>query len=289
MKSVDLHLHTRYSDGNWTPAGLVRAAAERGLAAIAITDHDSMDGIVEAQAAVAEMRRGGEATPEVMPGVEVTCCLGTHEVHLLGYFCGEGWRARPMQQVMAHARAVRRQRGEQIVARLAGLGVRLSFEEVLVCASGGAVGRPHVAMALMQRGYVGSLDEAFARFLRRGRPAFVERYRMSVAEGIRHIQRAGGAAVLAHPGLTRMDASIPQLALQGLNGIEAWHSRHNPSQTKRYRTMAKELGLIVTGGSDCHGTVRGLPPLLGSVHAPYDCLRALQDACAASSSRSHLS
>jgi hypothetical protein len=277
MRWVDLHLHTRYSDGSWSPSDLVMAAGRLGLSAIAITDHDTMNGVPDALAARDQAMAKGETVPEILPGVELTCQLDNREIHLLGYFPGDTWRSGPLQQVMAHARDVRQKRGEQIVARIGRLGIKLTFADVLECARGGAVGRPHVAMALVRRGIVADLDEAFDRFLRRGCPAFVERYRMTVSEAIGHVKRAGGLSVLAHPGIAQVDSRIPALAAQGLDGIEVWHSRHSPAQTRRYQDLARRLGLLVTGGSDCHGTVRGTP-LLGTVRVPDECLQALRQA-----------
>lgn len=274
---VDLHLHTRFSDGSWSPTNLLAEAARLKLAAIAVTDHDTMDGIPETIAARERLLANGQFAPDVIAGVELTCRLDQHEIHILGYFNHNTWQSPLLQQVMAHARHIRRQRGEQIVAKLAQLGFHLPFDAVLDCAGNGTVGRPHVAMAMVKHGLVRNLDEAFTRFLRRGRPAFIDRYRMSSPEAIGHIKRAGGVAVLAHPGIAQIDDRLADLAAQGLTGLEAWHSRHSHSQTRRYRDIAQRLGLIATGGSDCHGTVRGAP-LLGTVRVPVECLRSLQQA-----------
>jgi predicted metal-dependent phosphoesterase TrpH len=266
MSFADLHLHTRYSDGSWHPQTLVREAARLGFAAIAITDHDTLDGIPEA------LDRAGI---EVIPGVEITCRVDASEVHMLGYLPGHAWKNANLRAVLDHSRQVREKRIGEMVARLNEVGVPVTTDEVFACSDCGTIGRPHIAMALQKRGIVKTADEAFERFLRRGKPGFVERYRMTAVEAIGHITRAGGVAALAHPGLNRVDDRIAELAEQGMRGLEVWHSRHSPSQTERYRKIAERLGLLMTGGSDCHGTVRG-KALLGSVKVPYECVEALK-------------
>jgi len=266
---ADLHLHTRYSDGTFTPHELVQHAARLGFAAIAITDHDTLDGIPEALAA------GQELGVEVIPGVEITSRVGTQELHILAYLFGDSWRDAGLHNVLDHATLVRRQRVEQFVGKLNELGVALTLDDVYACSDCGTVGRPHVARALLKRGFVSSVDEAFTRFLKRGKPAFVERYRMEAAEAIGHIKRAGGLAVVAHPGLNGLDERIREMIDQGMDGIEVWHSRHSPAQVKRYFEMAESLGVCATGGSDCHGAARdGM--MLGKIQLPYERVEVLK-------------
>jgi predicted metal-dependent phosphoesterase TrpH len=266
MSFADLHLHTRYSDGSWIPKELVREAQRLGFAAIAITDHDTLDAIPEAL---------DGAGIEVIPGVEITCRVDTLEVHMLGYLPGDSWKNANLLAVLEHSRQVREKRIGEIVARLNELGVKLTTEDVFACSDCGTIGRPHVAMALQKCGVLKNVDEAFERFLRHGKPGFVERYRMTAAEAIGHVKRAGGIAALAHPGLNRVDNRIAEMVEQGMGGLEVWHSRHSPSQIEHYRQMAERLGLLMTGGSDCHGTVRG-KALLGAVRVPYECVEALK-------------
>jgi 3',5'-nucleoside bisphosphate phosphatase len=266
---ADLHLHTRYSDGTFTPRELVEHAARLGFAAIAVTDHDTLDAIPEALAA------GKELGIEVIPGVEITSAFDTQELHMLAYLFGDSWRDANLRAVLDHATKVRQQRVEQFVAKLNELGIALTVEDVRACSDCGTVGRPHVAMALKKRGYVSSTDEAFTRFLKRGKPAYVERQRMPASETIAHIKRAGGVAVLAHPGLNNLDDDIPLMVEQGLGGIEVWHSRHSAGQSKHYLQVAETLGICATGGSDCHGTGRdGM--LLGRIKLPYERVEALK-------------
>ncbi len=271
MGSVDLHLHTRYSDGRYGPHELVAAAADRGLVAIAVTDHDTTAGVAPCQVAGVEHRL------EVVAGVEITCRVDDREIHLLGYFFDNGWQSSELQKVLAHARQVRRDRVDGFIERLNNLGIEITRDDVEACAGeqAGTLARPHIARALVRRKIVRSTDEAFSRFLRRGGPAFVERYRMPVADAIGHVRRAGGVAVLAHPGLNRVDSRIREMVDQGLAGLEVWHSKHGPAQVTRYRELTEQLGLVATGGSDCHGPVDGRA-LIGSVAVPYQQLEALR-------------
>jgi 3',5'-nucleoside bisphosphate phosphatase len=266
---ADLHLHTRYSDGSFTPRELVQHAARLGFTAIAITDHDTIDGVPEALAA------GKELGIEVIPGAEITSRCGAQELHMLAYLFGNAWCDPDLRNVLNHATRVREERAEQFVTKLNALGITLTIGDVRACSESGTIGRPHVAMALMKRGHVSSVDEAFTRFLKRGKPAYVERYRMDAAETIGHVRRAGGVAVIAHPGLNTLDERIHDMVAQGMAGIEVWHSRHSPAQTKRYLKMSEALGVCATGGSDCHGSGRdGM--LLGKVKLPYARVEALK-------------
>jgi hypothetical protein len=269
IRFADLHLHTRYSDGAFTPRELVQRAAQLGFTAIAVTDHDTLDAIPEA------LEAGREFGVEVVPGVEITSRVETQELHMLGYLFGESWRDPNLGAVLDHARRIRAQRVERFVDKLNGLGVELTVDDVYACSDCGTIGRPHVAMALQKRGVVSSVDEAFARFLKRGKPAYVERYRMDAAEAIGHINRAGGVAVIAHPGLNTLDKRIREMVDQGLGGIEVWHTRHTPGQVNHYLEMAESLGVCATGGSDCHGPVRD-GVLLGTIKLPYDRVEALK-------------
>lgn len=263
---ADLHTHTAASDGLRSAAAVVARAREIGLHAVAVTDHDTTAGLAEAAAA------GRQAGLQVIPGIELSTWSDRwhREIHLLGYgLPADGGTLAPL---LAETRRARRERAREIVARLQRLGLDLTWDDVAAQAGAGAVGRPHVARALLRRGLVTSIGEAFDRYLAAGRPAFVPRPRLSPEAGIEALRGAGAVPVLAHPGLLRMsldDATwLESLRRKGLAGIEAFHSRHTHRQVARVLALARRLELLVTGGSDCHGPGPGQPELLGSVRVP---------------------
>jgi len=260
MTFADLHLHTRFSDGTYTPAEVVFHASRQRLAALALTDHDTLEGCAATAAACAG------AGIEFIPGVELTAEQAGDEIHILGYFIDTG-DAKLLAEV-AKFQAVRQDRIREMVARLNQLKVPLTADAVFALANCRAPGRPHVARALVKARLCSSLDEAFDRFLKKDRPAFVPKFKMSATEGIDLIHRAGGLAILAHPGLNRTDDVIPSIVEAGLDGIECFHSKHSPSDTAQYLELAGFHHLLVTGGSDCHGSNRGRP-LIGTVRLPY--------------------
>jgi 3',5'-nucleoside bisphosphate phosphatase len=266
---ADLHLHTNYSDGTYTPEELVAHAHRQGLSAIALTDHDTMDGCVRAATACAA--RG----LEFITGSELTAEIGDTEIHLLGYFLRMD--EPELVRSMSRFQSVRQQRISEMVARLNQLGVGLQAERVFSLAQCQSPGRPHVARALVEGGYCGSVDEAFERYLKQGRPAWVPKFKMSAMDGIALIHGAGGVAVLAHPGLNRVDEAIPQLVNSGLDGLECYHTKHASTTAKHYVELAQRLGLLITGGSDCHGMAKG-KPLVGSVRLPYEHVARLKAA-----------
>lgn len=273
--TCDLHTHSTYSDGTLTPAELVRAAKAARLDVIALTDHDTTDGVPEA---VAEGRRIGL---EVIPGIELSSSVASptgqeSEMHILGYFlrCDDAH----FQNTLALLRKERVGRGIKILAKLAELGMPLNDTKWGESDDGKSFGRPHIARALVAAGHVGSVQEAFNRYLSDGKPAFVPKPMPSPAECIRMIRRVGGLAVLAHPmfGAPRQKQGWEALIKAGLNGIEAYHSQHSANQIREYVALAREFDLLVTGGSDFHafdGSKRGQ---LGEVHIPEELLEALR-------------
>ena len=244
--AVDLHAHTTASDGTLTPRELVRLAARHGVRVLAVTDHDSTGGVREA---MDEAR--GLPSLEVVPGLEINCDVPGAEIHVLGY-CVD-WEAEWFQEFLGAQREERRQRVYRIAARLAELGMPIDPDDVFALVKEGSAGRPHVAQAMVDRGYVKSVREAFDRYLSRNGPANVPRKRLTPVEAVRIIRRARGVPVLAHPGLANRDELIPELVEAGLAGIEAFYPEHSTGQITAYRELAAKLGLVATGGSDFHG------------------------------------
>lgn len=249
---ADLHVHSTASDGVLSPAALVAAACRVQLGALALTDHDSMEGVATAQAA------GAAWGLEVIPGVELSTEWAEEEVHVLGYYLAPEGR---VGQVLARLREARTVRAREILDRLAHLGLRLNWEEVEAQAGRGALGRPHIARALAQAGYVGSPEEAFAKYLDRGKPAYVPRFKLTPGEAIALIQEGGGVAVLAHPGLLRREEDLSRILELDWQGIEVFYPEHSPEVTAKLLAMARARRLAVTGGSDFHGPGHTLAPL----------------------------
>jgi 3',5'-nucleoside bisphosphate phosphatase len=271
MKFADLHLHTLFSDGTFTPEELAGHGARLGFSALALTDHDSVEGCDRMAAACAA------AGMEFIVGTELTAGHDEIEVHLLGY-CLDTHNEKLLTEI-AKYQAVRQKRIHEMVAKLNGLGLPLEAEAVFALANCKSPGRPHVARALVKAGLVRNLDEAFERFLKKTRPAWVPKYKMSALEGIELIHHAGGLAVMAHPGLNRTDDIIPALVEAGLDGIECFHTKHSTTTSERYLMIADRYHLLVTGGSDCHGFSKG-KPLIGGVKLPYEQVEKLKEAAA---------
>jgi predicted metal-dependent phosphoesterase TrpH len=261
MKIADLHLHTNFSDGTFTPEELVLNAQKVGLACIALTDHDTVEGCARAGTAAAAVQM------EFIPGAELTAEHDDTEVHILGYFLDT--QNRTLLDEIAKFQTVRQQRIHEMVARINELGVPLQVADVFALANCKSPGRPHVARTLVKSGYVRNLDEAFERFLKKGRPAWVPKSKMSALEAVELIHQAGGLAVIAHPGLNRTDEIIPGLVAAGMDGIECFHTKHSTQMAERYLEIADRFHLLVTGGSDCHGFSKARP-LIGTVKLPYD-------------------
>ena len=265
--TADLHLHTNFSDGTFTPEELAAEAKRHNFHAIALTDHDTMEGCARAAAACRD------AGIQFIPASELTAEQDGIELHLLGYFLDS--ENATLKEQLSKFQEVRQNRIHEITERLHGLGVQLKAESVFRLANCRAPGRPHVARAMVQEGYVGSLDEAFERFLKKGKPAWAPKFKMSAPEAIELIHHAGGLAVLAHPGLSRADEAIAALIRSGLDGLECFHTKHSTNVTEHYLQLAEEHGLAVTGGSDCHGMSKG-KPLIGTLKLPYQYVEWLE-------------
>lgn len=276
MSRIDLHSHTTASDGSLTPEELVRLANRQGVSALAVTDHDTIAGLPRA---IAEGERLGV---EIIPGIEISCLYGETELHILGYFINPEDPC--LKPALTAYWASREDRNPLIVQRLNELGCDVTYAEVKAVAGAATVGRPHIAQALLRKGYVRSVSEAFDRYLADGGPAYVPRRLPPPVEAIGLIRQTGGIPVLAHPVYTaRIKEPFEQICATlkgfGLMGIESIYSSHNQQQTDRYCSISREQGLLVTGGSDFHGEAK--PNLLvgtgyGNLEVPADLLEPMR-------------
>lgn len=265
----DLHIHSTASDGAYSPAQLVKMALAKGLEAVSLTDHDSTEGIDPALQAA-------KGTPlEVIPGVEISAEVESQEAHILGYYIDHHYE--PLQERLRAIRDFRRHRAWKMIERLKDLGMPLSRERVAEIVGEGSIGRPHIARAMMEEGYVASTTEAFLNYIGRNGPAYVPRYKITPLEAIEMILEAGGLPVLAHP--LEVLGLLPELACAGLAGLEAYYGQYSPEQSQDLASTAEKYGLIATGGTDFHGPGILETPDLGGVWIPEEVvprLRALK-------------
>ncbi len=269
MSRVDLHIHSTASDGKYTPEEIVRRAAELGLRYIAITDHDSVDGIVPAV-------KAARAFPRLtfIPGVEISTDVPDGEIHILGYFID--YTGKDLADTLKRFRSSREGRGRGMVAKLGEMGIDIDWGRVQEIAGDGAIGRPHIAQAMLEKGYIASFEEAFDKYIGRGGPAYVEREKMTPQEAVALVKRSGGLPVLAHP-FTVKDSErwVADLKAAGLVGIEAYYKDNTPEATEATLKMAEKYALITTGGSDFHGIGDNREVALGGVDVPLKAARQL--------------
>lgn len=275
--AIDLHTHTTHSDGSASPKELITRASSKGARSIAITDHDTVDGFADARAAA-----DGFGI-EFIPGIEISADFSPGTMHILGYLIdGESLA---LKEQLAMLKNAREKRNPEIAHRLERLGFDISYEEVARLAGNNVVGRPHFASVLVKKGYVRNIQEAFDTLLKKGAPAYVEKARLSPRDAIEVIHGAGGVAVLAHPYQLKLssyeaaDELVAELAALGLDGIEAIYSRHSADQRSRYSEIALRHELLITGGSDYHGSYKpdiDLVTGLGDLEVPYGLLEALK-------------
>jgi 3',5'-nucleoside bisphosphate phosphatase len=265
---VDLHCHTTASDGLLTPGELVKAAAECGLKAVGITDHDTMSGWDEAE------RAGNEHGIDILRGIELNTDWSGIEVHILGY------EINPtnfnLQEKLRFLRDARCNRMVKILEKLQLLGIDIRKSEIIKNARGESVGRPHIAQVLVDKGIVRTIKEAFDQFIGSGAPAYVPRYKLTPEEGITLVRDAGGVAVLAHPGVYGLWEGIPKWIEVGLQGIEVSHSEHTPQNVKQGHEIAEKYNLIMTGGSDFHGEARKPGIRLGAWGTSYEIVEKIR-------------
>jgi hypothetical protein len=248
--SVDLHTHSVYSDGTLTPAELIQAAKQSGLHAISLTDHDTIDGIDEL------LIHGRNACLQVISGLEVSSMHKETSIHILGY--GIDHRRETLHKKLSLLQQGRKERNLKIICKLQNLGLNISIEELAEYSRCGQAGRPHIAGLLLQKGVVKTMDFAFKYYLRKGAPAYAERFAFSAAETIDMIHMAGGLAILAHPGhidadMKKQPLLIGELTKIGLDGLEAYYPAHSNKMKKQLIDLAQKHQLLVTGGSDFHG------------------------------------
>lgn len=270
---VDLHAHTTASDGALRPSELVRLAVTHGVRVLAVTDHDSTEGLAEALA-----EAGRHPPLAIVPGLEINCDVEGGEVHVLGYFVDTG--AAWFQEFLRRQREERVARVHRMAARLAELGMPIDAAEVFAIVKEGSPGRPHVAQVMVDRGYVKSVREAFDKYLRAGGPANVPRQRLTPVEAVQVIRRAHGVPVLAHPGLAGQDEMVPELVRAGLMGIETYYAEHSAAQVRAYEQMCADLDLVPTGGSDFHGPQSGRANPPGTPAVPMSVYERLKERAA---------
>jgi len=254
MTAFDLHIHTTASDGTMSPAEIVRYAKEKGLRAIAITDHDTIEGLQEG------IEEGVKVGLEVIPGVELSVDSPKGTMHVLGYYI-DPTCAELMDKLMVVQQA-RAERNIKIAEKLRALGIHIELSEVKAAPEHGQIGRPHFAYAMVQKGYARNIQDAFERYLRKGGPAYEEKFRFSPEEAMNFIGKAQGITVLAHPFTLNqlqpkdLESLIVELKEKGLDGIEVYYPEHSEGQRKLYRSLAQKYGLVVTAGSDFHGLTK---------------------------------
>lgn len=269
MSQVDLHIHSTASDGRLSPEAIVAKAAELGLKIISLTDHDSVDGIPPAVAAAVAFPR-----LTFIPGVEVSTDLADGEAHILGYFID--YTSRELGSTLESFRNSRQGRAQGMVARLKNLGIDIDWRRVQAIAGDGAIGRPHIAQAMLEKGYINKFEEAFDKYIGHGGPAYVEREKMTPEEAVALIRRARGLPVLAHP-FTVKDPEAMVIALKkvGLAGIEAYYKDNTAEETEATLGLAEKHGLIATGGTDYHGIGDSSEVMLGGVEVPLEAAERL--------------
>ena len=266
---ADLHTHSTYSDGRLTPTELIERAAGKGLEVLALTDHDCIDGTAEAQEAA-------QRYPQLLfiPGVELSTDVPHDEVHVLGYFLD--WRNQRFQDRLARLRRSRLERGQKMLAKLKRLGIDVPWQRVKEIAGDGAVGRPHIALAMLEAGHISSLEEAFERYLGRNGPAYVEREKIAPTEAVELLTSASGLPVLAHPrDLQNLESLVVELKEAALIGIEVYYQDYDQQTIERLLAVARQHDLLPLGGSDFHGIGGAHERDLGDIPLPFEPVQQL--------------
>jgi predicted metal-dependent phosphoesterase TrpH len=271
---ADLHVHSCYSDGSDTPMRVAERACKLGFSAISLTDHDTVEGVAEAEAAAREHGM------EHLSGVEISARFQSIEVHVLGYGINSGNQS--LLAALSELRHGRDQRAVRMIEKLAELGIVLDMDEIRGEVRRGVVGRMHLARKLHELGHAKTVQDAFDRYIGRGKPAFVRKEALSVEAAVALIHTADGLAFLAHPGIGKdVEKKLTPLLTLGFDGIEVYHTRHTPGQVSNFTMLAVERDLLLSGGSDCHGEGKREQPDMGKVRLPqYHVLRIQERLCA---------
>ncbi|MCF8024512.1 MAG: PHP domain-containing protein [Desulfobacteraceae bacterium] len=284
--NIDLHIHSSASDGSLSPEQILGHAIECGLAAIAITDHDAVEG------AAAVLRRGIPENLDFITGVEISAGFPSEfdipgSMHILGY--GFSIDDPNLNLLLTQQQQARSSRNPKIIEKLNGLGIRVTLEQIEAETGRQEIARPHIAAHLVRKGFAANIEEAFDRYLARGRPAYVDKFRIPAEKAVSAIGSSGGISVLAHPGLlpdslqTRPEKFISIMVGMGLGGIEAYYPGHSPEQTAEFEKIAEKHGLLITGGTDFHGDINpqiSIGKGLGNMAVPYEVFRRLTKALA---------
>jgi predicted metal-dependent phosphoesterase TrpH len=259
---ADMHMHTTFSDGLFSPYELIKKCKQRGLSVISITDHDSVASFPDA------IEYGKEFGVEVIPGVELSALVEDKDVHILGYFVD--YTNPRLLEYLEFFRMERVKRAERIVAKLNSINVPLKFEAVMERAGKGAVGRPHIASAMVEEGFIDNYHQAFERFIGNGGPAYEKKFQLTITDAIKLISSSGGLSFLAHPGRYTTEELLHHTIKSGLDGIEVIHPSHQPSHTAYYRGVVNEYFLLESGGSDFHGGKKNDDEVLGNFYIEED-------------------
>ncbi len=276
---IDLHVHSTASDGSLSPLKIIERAKEIGLRAVAITDHDTVEGSAEAL--------GYPPCPslEILSGIEISARVPSGTMHILGYLLRLDDLT--LRQTLKRLQEARANRNIKIVEKLQDLGVSIQYDEIRAVSGGGQIGRPHIAQVLVRKGAARSLGEAFKKFLRKEGPAYVARYRLLPSEAIQMILRAGGVPVLSHPFTLdakderELEGILVDLKEAGLKGVEVYYPEHGPKRTARYERLARRHGLVMTGGTDFHGAAKPRVQMgigRGDLRIPYRLVEKLKEA-----------
>ncbi|MFW5648356.1 MAG: PHP domain-containing protein [Candidatus Alkaliphilus sp. MAG34] len=274
MKFIDMHTHSTFSDGVYSPSKLVDYAVEKGLSGIAITDHDTIDGIEEAIE-----RANMYQDFIIIPGIELSTEYNNEEVHILGYMID--YKMEYLLKILQRLQDTRNDRAIKIINKLKRQGIKINYGDVIKIAGDGVVGRPHIAHALIKKNYVQTVREAFMKYLTKGASAYVPKQKLTPGCAVNIIRKAGGFPVAAHPGLLKSEAILDYLISLGIDGIEVYHPKHTTEQSEEYLRLAKKHNLVITGGSDFH-----FPPKnnkhnsnpdgdLGSIKVPLESVEKL--------------